>query len=217
METILSGIVKVEPTCPCCGGEVRPPGVWSSRWICAQHGEVYPLQPLATPSPQLARQLGERSAVPLWLPWPLLRNWVIGAVGHAGDDVSGVQATVVVISGPNPLGGPSDLVLIAEEMGVGLGARFAGVPGPDPGQAVTGQPHAKVEVAGHQVPLWCLPSPDDRAAYAGQWRGQWLWAVLRPQSAGALLLEDLRLADLRSLGHEADLLPYGTPPLWLAE
>jgi hypothetical protein len=30
-----------------------------------------------------------------------------------------------------------------------------------------------------------------------------------------LLLEDLQLSDLRSLGHEADLLPYGTPPPWL--
>lgn len=196
---------------------MRPPGVWTSRWVCAEHGEVFPLQQMSAPSPQLARQLGERSAVPLWLPWPLMRSWVIGAVGHAGDDALGVQATAVVISGPNPLGGPSDLMLVAEETGVGLGARFAGVVGPDPGDAVASPPHAKLQVHGHQVPLWCLASPQDRAAYVGQWRGQWLWAILRPQSAGALLLEDLQLTDLRSLGHEADLLPYGTPPLWLTE
>jgi hypothetical protein len=190
--------------------------VWSNYWNCATHGEVYPLQPLAAPGARLARQLGERSGVPLWLPWPLLLGWVIGAIRHAGDDASGVQATSVVLSGPNPLGGPGDLMLVAEEMGVGLGARYAGVPGPDPGEAVTGQPHAKVEVNGRPVPLWCMESPDDRAAYVGQWRGQWLWAILWPQSAGALLLEDLQLADLRSLGHEADMLPYGTPPPWLA-
>ena len=39
--------------------------------------------------------------------------------------------------------------------------------------------------------------------------------ILRPQSAGILLIEDLPVADLRTLGHEADLLPYGTPPPWL--
>jgi hypothetical protein len=191
--------------------------VWSSHWNCSAHGDVAPLQPLAVPGPRLARQLGERSAVPLWLPWPLLHAWVIGAVMHAGDEVSGVRATAVVISGPNPLGGPGDLMLVAEEMGVGLGARYAGTSASDPGDAVTGQPHAKVEVTGRPVPMWCLESPSDRAAYVGQWRGQWLWAILRPQSAGVLLLEDLQLADLRSLGHEADLLPYGTPPAWLVD
>lgn len=179
------------------------------------HGEVYPLQPVTVPGPRLARQLGERSGVPLWLPWPLLRGWVIGAVLHAGDDASGVQATAMVISGPNPLGGPGDLMLVAEETGVGLGARFAGVDGPDPGDVVTTVPHAKIEVDGRPVPLWCLDSPRDRAAYVGQWGGQWLWAILWPQTAGALLLEDVSLSDLRSLGHEADVLPYGTPPPWL--
>lgn len=207
--------VKADPTCPRCGGPVRPPGVWASRWTCTEHGEVYPLQPVAVPSARLARQLGERSPVPLWLTWPLARGWVIGAIMHAGDDVSGIQATAVVISGPNPLGGPGDLMLVAEEMGVGLGARFAGVDGPDPGDTVKHDPHARVEVDGRTVPLWCLDSPSDRAAYVGQWIGQWLWAILWPQTAGVLLLEDLPLADLRSLGHEADLLPYGTPPPWL--
>ena len=68
------------------------------------HGEVFPLQPIAVPSARLARQLGERSVVPLWIPWPLPRGWVVGAVIHAGDDASGVGATGVVVSGPNPLG-----------------------------------------------------------------------------------------------------------------
>src|SRR5690606_35505036 len=113
-------------------------------------------------------------------------------------------------------GGPGEMMLVAEEMGVGLGARFAGVDGPDPGTAVESPPHAKVEVESRPVPLWCLDSPSDRAAYVGQWRGQWMWLIMWPQSAGALLLEDLPLADLRALGYEADLLPYGAPPLWLS-
>ena len=207
--------MKGRATCPRCGGEVRPPGVWSSRWSCRIHGDVYPLQPVTAPSARLARQLGERSAVPLWLSWPMPRGWVVGAILHAGDEVSGVRATGVVTSGPNPMGGPADLMFVAEEPGVGLGARFAGVEGADPGAAVQQEPHAKLEVESRPVPLWWVDCPGDRAVYVGQWRGRWLWAVLRPQSAGVMLLEDLPVADLRDLGHEADLLPYGTPPPWL--
>jgi hypothetical protein len=113
------------------------------------------------------------------------------------------------------MGGPADLMFVAEEPGVGLGARFAGVEGADPGAAVQQEPHAKLEVESRPVPLWWVDCPGDRAVYVGQWRGRWLWAVLRPQSAGVMLLEDLPVADLRDLGHEADLLPYGTPPPWL--
>ncbi len=194
---------------------MRPPDAWSNRWSCPTHGEIFPLQPIEVPNARLARQLGERSPVPLWLTWPLPPDWLVTAVLHAGDDTSGVQATGVVLSGPNPLGGPSDLMLVAEEMGVGLGARFGGVGGPDPGDAVRSEPHARAQVRGHVVPLWCLDSPPDRAAYVGQWSGQWLWAVFRPQSAGALLVEDVSLADLRAFGHETDLLPFGIPPTWL--
>ena len=185
--------MKGRAACPRCGGEVRPPGVWSSRWSCRIHGDVYPLQPITAPSARLARQLGERSAIPLWLSWPMPRGWVVGAILHSGDEVSGVRATG----------------------GVGLGARFAGVEGADPGAAVQQEPHAKLEVESRPVPLWWVDCPGDRAVYVGQWRGRWLWAVLRPQSAGVMLVEDLPIADLRDLGHEADLLPYGTPPPWL--
>jgi hypothetical protein len=207
--------VKGEPTCPRCGGDVRPPGLWSSRWSCAVHGEVFPLHPVTVPSARLARQLGERSAVPLWIPWPMPRGWVVGAIIHAEDDASGVRATGVVVSGPNPMGGPADLLLVAEEQGVGLGARYAGVEGADPGDAVKEDPQARLEFESRPVPLWWVDSPADRAVYVGQWGGRWLWIVLRPQSAGVLLIGDLPVADLRTLGHEADLLPYGTPPPWL--
>jgi hypothetical protein len=208
--------VKGDRTCPRCGAEIRPPGVWSSRWSCTTHGDVFPLQPVPIPSARLARQLGERSPVPLWLPWPLPRGWVVSAILHVGDEVSGVRATGVVTSGPNPLGGPADLLLVAEEQGIGLGARFAGVEGADPGAVVQREPQAKLEVEGRPVPLWWVDSEGDRAVYVGQWGGRWLWAILRPQSAGVVLLEDVPVADLRGLGLEADLLPYGTPPPWLA-
>jgi hypothetical protein len=144
-----------------------------------------------------------------------MRGWVIGAVLHAGDEPSGVRATAVAISGPNPFGGAADLVIVAEEQGVGLGAGLAGVDGPDPGAAVEVEPQARIEVGGRLTPLWCVHGKPDLAVYAGQSAGRWLWMVLYPETAGALLLEDLVLEDLRDLGHEADMLPYGTPPPWL--
>lgn len=201
--------------CPRCGTAAKQPGAWSSRWTCPTHGEVYPLAPFTAPSPRQTRQLAERSGVPLWMPWPLPRGWVLGAVLHAGDEAAGVQATGVVVSGPNPLGGPGDLLLVAEEQGVGLGAGFAGTEGPDPGSAVEGEPHASLAVQGRTVPLWWMPGGPDRAVYVGQWGGRWLWAVMYPASAGAMLLDDVELVDLRDLGREVDVLPFGTPPPWL--
>lgn len=209
-------MLKDEPTCPRCGAKVRPPGAWFSRWTCSAHGEVYPLAPIAAPNAQQVRQLGQRSVVPLWLPWPLPRGWVLSAALNAGDDASGVRATGVVVSGPNPLGGPADLLLVAEEQGVGLGAGFAGTPGTDPGGVVEGEPHARVEVAGRLVPMWCVHGAAERAVYVGQWAGHWLWAVLHPASAGAMMLEEIVLADVRDLGREVDLMPFGTPPRWLS-
>ncbi|WP_338069590.1 DUF6758 family protein [Phytoactinopolyspora endophytica] len=203
-------------SCPRCGASPQPPGAWSNRWTCSQHGAIFPLSPVVTPNSLLTRQLCKRSDVPLWLVWPLIRGWVIGAVLSAGDEASGVQATAVAVSGPNPFGGAADLVLVAEEQGVGLGAGLAGVDGIDPGDAVKAEPQARVQVEGRSVPLWCVTGRADCAVYAGHWEGRWLWAILKPHTAGALLLEDLVLADLRTLGSEAEMLPYGAPPPWLA-
>lgn len=207
--------MRGESTCPRCGGRAEPPGVWSNRWTCRQHGEIYPVAPVTVPSATLLTQLGARSELPLWLPWPLMSGWVIGAAMHAGDDAAGVQATAVALSGPNPFGGAADLVLVAEEQGVGLGAGIAGLDAPDPGSVVQSHPHAHVDVDGRSVPLWCVDGAPDRAVYAGESTGRWLWIVLYPQSAGVLLLEDLVVADARDLGREVELLPYGTPPPWL--
>jgi hypothetical protein len=184
--------------------------------MCVVHGEVYPVAPVTIPSARFIRQLGEQSQVPMWLPWPLPRGWVVGAAIHAGDDAAGVRAVGVAISGPNPLGGPGDLVLIAEEPGVGLGAGLAGIEGGDPGKVVEGEPHARLHVYGRPVPLWFVEGAPDRAAYAGQWGGIWLWSILYPQTAGVLLVEEISVVDLRDLGGEADVLPYGTPPPWLS-
>lgn len=159
-----------------------------------------------------------RARVPVWMPWPLPVGWLFTGVAYAGDDVSGGRATAVACSGPGPLGGPGELLLIAEELGVGLGARYAGIPGLDPGpkMCLNKPPQTKVLAAGRPTPLWLVAdTPDDRAAFAGEACGLWLWAVLWPQRSGLLLYEELVLADLREAGAEVELLPCGALSPWI--
>jgi hypothetical protein len=161
------------------------------------HGGVHPFWLAPRASLEALDHVRSIAGVPLWLPTPMPTGWLVSGVGHAGDERTGARATLLACSGPAPLGGPADLVLVAEDPGVGLGGRFAGLPGPDPGAEVTdAAPHAKVEAAGHPTPLWSLPA-DDRAAFVGAAMGLWLWAVLWPVDAGLLLLEDLVLRDAR--------------------
>ena len=171
-----------------------------------------PLQPAVQPTPELVASVAARAAVPVWLPWPLPHGWLVTGIAHAGDERTGPVAVAVALSGPNPVGGMGELLLVAEEPGVGLGAHVAGLSGPDPGAAnLVARPcDAKIEAAGHPTPLWLVDGvPDDRAVFVGESRGCWLYAVLWPASAGALLLEDPALTDARELLHELGLLPVG--------
>jgi len=166
------------------------------------------MNPVARPSADCLDHLVRNARVPIWLPWPLPLGWVVTGFAYAGDDRTGGVAAVVACSGPSPLGGGGEMLLVAEEPGVGLGARFAGLPGPDPGDGLgVGAPHAKIEAAGHPTALWSLDSPD-AAVYVGEAKGNWMWAILWPGSAGVLLLEDLHLRDLRNYQPMPDL-PYG--------
>lgn len=148
--------------------------------------------------------------VPVLLPWPLPQGWLVSGFASAGDKRTGARATVAALTGPNPVGGPADLLVIAEEPGVGLGAGLAGLDGPDPGEGfAAGPPHANVHVDGHDVPLWHVES-DDRAVFAGEVAASWLWVLLWPGSAGLLLVEPLIMRDLRDRSQRLDL-PVGAP------
>jgi hypothetical protein len=144
---------------------------------------------------------------------------MVTGVGWVGDDRSGVRGTAVACSGPSPLeDGPADVVLIAEEPGVGLGTRFAGVPGSDPGAFFEGDPsstgaHARVRAAGWPTALWMVKSPEDRCAYVGEARGMWLYIVTWPAGAGYVLAEDLALHDLTE--SVPSQLVYGAPSPYL--
>ncbi len=189
---------------------MHAPNYWSSDWTCDAHGAVLPLQPPKSPSNEGLRGALRDARVPLWVPWPLPLGWLVTGFLHAGDDRAGSRACAVALSGPALLSGPADMLLIAEDLGAGLGAYIAGLDGPDPGGVFDASPpHAKAEIRGHPVPLWAIQAgPEDRAVYVGEALGHWLWAVLWPSNAGVLMLEQLNLRDLRDPDMELDL-PYG--------
>jgi hypothetical protein len=159
---------------------------------------VLPLHVLPTATPEAVELVRSAARVPLWAPSPLLPGWTITGVGWAGDDRSGTRATVLACTGPAPLGGVADLLLVAEEPGVGLGAGYAGLPATAATPDLSGPAAAKVHVAGHPTALWTvLGAPAGRAVLAGEALGVWLWAVLWPAEAGYVLLEHVVLHDVR--------------------
>lgn len=198
--------MRPEPTCPRCGGELRAPGLWSSAWQCAQHGSVPPYVVLAHPGIEAVEHVAKLAKAPLWMPHGLSSGWLSTGFAYAGDDRDGARATVTSMSGPSPIGGAAEILFVAEEMGVGLGARHAGLAGPDPGTGFdAGPPDAKVEAAGHPTALWSLPSSGDCAAFVGEAKGHWLWVLVCPASAGVALYDAMSLVDLRDGYLEAEM------------
>lgn len=194
-------------SCPRCGSELAPPGLWRSDWSCPEHGGVLPLAPPVPSGAEAIVAALPASGVPVWAPWPLPPGWLITGLQLAGDDRSGAGAAVLASSGPAPFGGAADLLLVSEEPGVGLGARLAGVPGPDPGDRIVQAPvSARVAVDGHEVALWEVSGAADRSAYVGEADGRWIWAISWPETAGLLMHDHLELVDLRGTGFD---LPVG--------
>ncbi|MEX2290633.1 MAG: DUF6758 family protein [Mycobacteriales bacterium] len=199
-------------TCPRCAAPLRAPGLMSSSWECARHGVVQPLRCWPKATGEMIAQAASRATVPLWSPLPLLAGWTVAGLALAGDERGGARATALALAGPCPVGGPADLLLVAEEPGIGLGARYAGVAGIDPGDVVLqGPPEAKVEAAGHPTALWRCDSAPDRVAFVGEALGVWLYAVLWPPAAELVLLEHVVLHDLRAERAAALELPVGAP------
>ena len=198
-----------------------------SDWRCDHDGPVLPLHVAEHIGPEILQAaLGHIRArregapeVPVWCPWPTPAGWTVTGVGWVGDERSGARASVLACTGPAPLqGGPADMVFVAEELGVGLGTRFAGIPGPDPGPFLDGEgascpAHARVHAAGWPTPLWSVKAAEDRCAYVGEARGLWLYAVAWPATAGYLLAEDLFLCDLAEVASPE--LVFGAPSPYL--
>ncbi|MGI8995016.1 MAG: DUF6758 family protein [Nocardioidaceae bacterium] len=147
--------------------------------------------------------------MPLWTPWPVPIGWTFTGLAHteAYDDGG---ATVSSWSGPDPFGDPAEILLVCEEAGTGVGSHFAGLsmsyPSPGVGE---GPPHAKFGVEGRPVPLWAVQGSTDRAVYAGEAAGRWLWVVVHPAESSAIVVEPMQLVDARQLGAELSVLPVG--------
>jgi len=194
--------------CPRCQRIAHAPTAWSSAWRCDVHGEIYPLAPAKIPTIEGLHVLVGQAKVPIWLPWPLPTGWLVSGFTGAGDERTGTRGSVVALSGPNPLGGPAEMMIVAEEPGIGLGAGMAGLPGPDPGDGfATDTPHASVRVANHEAPLWLVES-HGKAVFVGEVAASWVWLVLWPDTAGTLLVESLPLRDLRDRDQDLDV-PFG--------
>jgi hypothetical protein len=145
--------------------------------------------------------VGKAGDTPVWVPWPLPAGWLVTGLAWAGDDRHGARATVVALTGPAPISaGPADVLLVAEEPGVGLGTHLAGLDGTDPGGYLDGLdhelPHAKVRADRWPTPLWSIGNRTDRSAYLGEALGLWLFAIAWPASAGYLFAEEWHLQNL---------------------
>jgi hypothetical protein len=159
---------------------------------------VLPLHALPTATPEAVEHVRSVATVPFWMPSPLLPGWTVTGIGWTGDERTGARGTVLACAGPAPLGGLADLLLVAEEPGIGLGAGYAGLPATAASPDLSGPAAAKVHTGGHPTALWTvLDAPAGRAVLVGEALGVWLWAVLWPAEAGYVLLEHVVLHDLR--------------------
>ena len=117
--------------------------------------------------------------------------------------------------GTSELDGPVDVLVVAEEAGIGLGARCAGTRYTDPGGEIGDRkPSAKVRIGSQQVSLWDISTSSDdgefdRSVLAGEAAGRWLWIVLRPASALLLFHDDWILRDVSAVGPQLVELPFG--------
>jgi hypothetical protein len=141
-------------------------------------------------------------------------GWTIADFGCVVDQGRAL-ATVTTTVGSSDLDGPVEVTIVAEDPGVGLGARCAEARYDDPGHQVGHGPHAiRVRAGGRSVPLWAVDVPEDadplvRSVFAGEAEGRWLWIIIRPAAAALLLRDEWLLADVTGFGPEALEMPFG--------
>ena len=201
--------VATEFGCPNCGAPLRPPNLMHDGYLCPQHGEVPPLHSPLLPQPDHLATLVGAAEVPAWIPWPLPTNWVFTGIRMVGGGPIPITAVAVGLTGAALNSGPADLVIIAEQPGTGLGARYSGIISQDPDPSMLANPPAThIHAAGWPTPLWSLPTEDDRAIYVGEASGEWLWLITWPELAWSVVHDDLRLIDLRTADRITEL-PVG--------
>lgn len=206
-------------SCPRCSSPATGSG---TSWQCVDHGTVTPLwRPSIAGYDDLAEHLLRCAAIPTLLPWPMSPGWRVTDFGFVGHPEQDARASLSSCSGASDLDGVVELSVVAEEPGVGLGSRCAGIERTDPGAEIgEGPPHVRVRIDGHPISLWSVSTSDsdtafDRSVFAGEAFGRWLWLILRPASAALLLSDEWILCDVNDLGPELIDLPFGgNPPPW---
>ena len=192
-----------EATCPRCGAALLAPTVMHEQFECSQHGPVPPSHRPSLPDVEALVSLAARSDLPFLVPWPLPASWLFAGLQLVGGGRHPLDAVVLGFTGHGMTEGPSDVVIVAEKPGTGVGARSAGIAEPD--IDLTARPSTtKVKAAGWLTPLWAIDTPD-RAVYVGQADGCWLWFVSWPDTAWSVLDDNLTLIDLRESGAPVDL------------
>ncbi len=204
--------MALEAWCPRC------PHPLSDDGVCADHGAQPPLRRPETSSYEaVALHLEGAGRFPTYLPWPMSPGWSVTDFAY----VEGPLATLTCVSGTSELDGPVDAVVVAEEPGVGLGGRCAGLDRSDPGPAWgSGTPAVRVRIGSKSVGMWTVSVSEahgewDRSVFAGEAGGRWLWIVLRPASAMLLLRDEWILRDVSGVGPPLVEMPFDGPrPPW---
>ncbi|MFZ2504455.1 MAG: DUF6758 family protein [Nocardioides sp.] len=194
------------PQCPRCG---LPLGV-ERAVACPDHASVPPLwRTDGGGYDDFVAHLARAGSLPSLAPFPLGPEWAIadfGVVGHQGAP----RGSYVACGAVTETDGPVDVVVVAEEPGIGLGARIAGLGGRDVGaDLLRGPATTRLQVDRHTVSMWALPpverlGPDAASALGigvlvGEADGRWLWFITRPATA-ILMRPEWSLADLGQMG-----------------
>jgi hypothetical protein len=205
--------------CPRCRERLDPA---SSVGECPRHGRQPPLwRPGQTSYDAFTAHLRLSGSFPSYVPWPLAAGWRISDFGVVAGGSGRAVATVTCCTGATEADGRVDVLVVAEETGVGLGGRCAGLPTADPGQGFgVGPPTARVRIGSRGVPLWPVSTSTadgelDRSVVAGEALGRWLWIVLLPAPAVLLMKDPWILRDVSGEGPHLVALPFDGPgPVW---
>jgi len=213
-------VERLTPGCPRCREPVDGPAGPG----CVGHGSGPLLWRAGEVSyDAFVEHLAAARDFPTYLPWPMAPGWAVSDFGVVTQPSGVPVASLTSVSGTSELDGPVDVLLVAEEPGVGLGARCAGLPGRDPGHEVGDQqPVVRVRIGSLTSSLWTVstsgvpgPAELDRSVLAGEAAGRWLWVVLRPASAVLLMRDDWILRDVSGGGPLMVEMPFvGPGPVW---
>lgn len=203
--------------CPRCRERLSDPG-----GECLSHGRQPPLRrPEAASYDAFASHLRHADGFPTYLPWPMAAGWRVSDFGVVSGSSGRAVATVTCSTGVTGPDGRVDVMVVAEEAGVGLGGRCAGLPSADPGHDFgRGTPAVRIRIGSQGVPLWPVSTSTaagelDRSVVAGEAEGRWLWVVLLPASAVLLMKDEWILRDVSGDGpHLVEMPIEGPGPVW---